>query len=50
MDQLKSNLATFGAGGTGAGGHEGVGVELSEEVLAAIAQVHLEFRNPSLID
>ena len=50
MDQLQSNLATFGVGPSGAGGSYKGGVELSEGVLAAIAQVHLELRNPSLID
>ena len=42
MAQLRHNMATFTLNGKG--------IDLSEEVLQAVAQVHNEMRNPALID
>lgn len=45
MEQLRSNLATFTRGPGGASG-----VQLGQEVLDAIEEVHNEMRNPALQD
>ena len=43
MSQLRSNLAAFGS-------NQSAGIDLTDDVLRAIDEVHNDMRNPALID
>ena len=43
MSQLRSNLVAFGT-------TESAGIDLTDDVLQAIDEVHNDLRNPALID